>query len=92
MLKEFDYLKNEFPKIYKDIVLEHKAVNKVLTFCDDESQYLLFTGMFTGVNSGKGITEELETYLVNFLFIYLFITLFKHKLSFNLIPYGRLFF
>ena len=67
MLKEFDYLKNEFPKIYKDIVLEHKAVNKVLTFCDDESQYLLFTGMFTGVNSGKGITEELETYLVNFL-------------------------
>lgn len=67
MLKEFDYLKNEFPKIYKDIVLEHKAVNKVLTFCDDENQYLLFTGMFAVVNSGKGITEELETYLVNFL-------------------------
>ena len=67
MLKEFDYLKNEFPKIYKDIVLEHKAVNKVLTFCDNENQYLLFTGMFTGVNGGKGITEELETYLVNFL-------------------------
>ena len=67
MLKEFDYLKKEFPKIYKDIVLEHKAVNKVLTFCDNENQYLLFTEMFTVVNGGKGINEELETYLVNFL-------------------------
>tara|TARA_B100000795_G_scaffold138169_1_gene103236 strand:+ start:362 stop:880 length:519 start_codon:yes stop_codon:yes gene_type:complete len=67
MVKEFDYLKKEFPKIYRDIVLEHRAVNKVLTFCDDENQYLLFTGMFIEVNGGKGITEELETYLVNFL-------------------------
>ena len=67
MNKEFDYLKKEFPKIYKDIVLNHKAVNKVLTFCDDKNQYLLFTGMFSDVNGGKGINEELETYLVNFL-------------------------
>ena len=67
MLKEFEYLKKEFPKIYRDIVMEHKAVNKVLTFCDNENQYLLFTGMFSEVNSGKGISDELETYLVNFL-------------------------
>jgi len=67
MNKEFDYLKTEFPKIYKDFVLRHKAVNKVLTFCDKENQYLLFTGMFSEVNGGKGIAEGLETYLVNFL-------------------------
>ena len=67
MLKEFNYLKKEFPIIYKNIVLEHKAVNKVLTFCDDKNQYLLFTGMFSEVNGGKGINDELETYLVNFL-------------------------
>ena len=67
MNKHFDYLKKEFPKIYKDIVLQHKAVNKALTFCDDKNQYILFTGMFSEVNGGKGITDELETYLVNFL-------------------------
>ena len=53
MLKEFNYLKKEFPIIYKNIVLEHKAVNKVLTFCDDKNQYLLFTGMFSEVNVEK---------------------------------------
>ncbi len=67
MLKEFEYLKREFPRIFNDMVLEHKAVNKVLSFCDDKNQYLLFTGMFSEVNNGKGINEELETYLVNFL-------------------------
>ena len=67
MQNEFNYLKKEFPILFKDIVLHHKAVNKVLTFCDDENQYLLFTGMFSEVNGGKGINDELETYLVNFL-------------------------
>jgi len=67
MSKQFDYLKKEFPKNYTNIVLEHKAVNKVFTFCDAESQYLLFTGMFNEVNGGKGIVDELENYLVNFL-------------------------
>ena len=67
MQNEFNYLKKEFPKLFKDIVLQHKSVNKVLTFCDDENQYLLFTGMFSEVNGGKGINDELETYLVNFL-------------------------
>ncbi len=45
MLKEFDYLKNEFPKIYKDIVLEHKAVNKVLTFCDGLPRLIVERGL-----------------------------------------------
>jgi hypothetical protein len=67
MNKQFDYLKKEFPKIFKDIVLKHKAVNKALTFCDVDNQYILFTGMFSEVNGGKGISNELETYLVNFL-------------------------
>ena len=67
MNKQFDYLKKEFPKTFKDIVLKHKAVNKVLTFCDVDNQYILFTGMFSEVNGGKGISDELETYLVNFL-------------------------
>tara|TARA_B110000971_G_scaffold136538_1_gene139528 strand:+ start:2779 stop:3300 length:522 start_codon:yes stop_codon:yes gene_type:complete len=66
-LNQFDYLKQEFPSTYKKIVLEHKAVNKVLSFCDTNNQYFLFTGMFSEVNDGKGISEELETYLVNFL-------------------------
>ena len=67
MQKDFDYLKKEFPKIYRDIVLEHKAVNKVISFCDENNQYLLFTGMFHEVNGGKGISNEVETYFVNFL-------------------------
>ena len=67
MLNEFDYLKKEFPVAYKKIVLDHKAVNKALSFCDDKSLYFLFAGMFSEVNGGKGISDELETYLVNFL-------------------------
>tara|TARA_B100000035_G_C21036702_1_gene571430 strand:+ start:2939 stop:3457 length:519 start_codon:yes stop_codon:yes gene_type:complete len=67
MSKAFEYLKNTFPKKYREIVLEHQAVNKVITFCDNTNQYLLFTGMFPEVNGGKGIAEELETYFVNFL-------------------------
>ena len=67
MQKDFNYLKKEFPNIYRAIVLEHKAVNNVISFCDESNQYLLFTGMFHEVNGGKGITGELETYFVNFL-------------------------
>ena len=63
----FKFLKKTFPKKFIQIVLEHKAVNKVITFCDDKNQYLLFTGMFPEVNGGKGINDELETYFVNFL-------------------------
>ena len=67
MIKEFEYLKQEFPNKYISTVLEHKAVNKALTFLDDENQYILFTGMFPEVNGGKGIADDLESYLVNFL-------------------------
>ena len=41
MAEAFEYLKNTFPKKYREIVLEHQAVNKVITFCDDKNQYLL---------------------------------------------------
>lgn len=67
MNKAFNFLRKDFPNIYRDIVLEHKAVNKVITFCDHKNQYLLFTGMFSEVNNGKGIYGELEAYFVNFL-------------------------
>ena len=67
MNKAFDFLKKDFPSTYRNIVLEHRAVNKVITFCDDKNQYLLFTGMFSEVNDGKGIYGELEGYFVNFL-------------------------
>ena len=53
MIKEFEYLKQEFPNKYISTVLEHKAVNKALTFLDDENQYILFTGMFPEVNGPK---------------------------------------
>ena len=67
MVKAFEYLKSTFPKKYREIVLEHQAVNKVITFCDEKNQYLLYTGMFPEANGGKGIAEELEIYFVNFL-------------------------
>ena len=67
MNKAFEFLKKDFPSTYREIVLKHKAVNKVITFCDDKNQYLLFTGMFSEVNDGKGIYGELEGYFVNFL-------------------------
>ena len=67
MDKGFEYLKATFPNKYRNLVLEHKAVNKVISFCDEHQQYLLFTGMFHEVNGGKGISDELETYFVNFL-------------------------
>ena len=67
MAEAFEYLKNTFPTKYREIVLEHQAVNKVITFCDDKNQYFLFTGMFPEVNGGNGIADELETYFVNFL-------------------------
>ena len=67
MADHFKFLKQDFPKIYRDIVLQHKAVNKVLSFCDKDNMYLLFTGMFPDVNGGQGINGELETYFVNYL-------------------------
>ena len=67
MVTEFNYLKNHFPKNFNQTVIEHQAVNKVLTFCIKDKQFLLFTGMFHEVNGGKGINDDLEVYLVNYL-------------------------
>ena len=67
MTKVFDFLKNDFPSLYMKNVLEHKAVNKAIAFCDDENINLIYTGMFSEVNNGKGIIDDLELYLVSYL-------------------------
>ncbi len=61
MSKEFNYLKKEFPKIYRNLVLEHKAVNKVIIFCKKDKIFIEVS------DNGKGISEDLETYFVNYL-------------------------
>ena len=67
MSKVFDFLKNDFTKLYMKNVLNHKAVNKVIAFCDGDNVNLIYTGMFSEVNNGKGITDDLELYLVSYL-------------------------
>lgn len=67
MASDFIHLKENFPKSMNDLIKEHQAVNKAITFCDSTTQYTLFTGMFNEVNGGKGITDDLEVYLVNYL-------------------------
>ncbi len=67
MNADFKYLKESFPLSFNKTIVEHQAVNKVITFCDANTQYLLFTGMFHEVNGGKGITDDLEVYFVNYL-------------------------
>ena len=67
MSKVFNFLKNDFTKLYMKKVLEHKAVNKAITFCDGDNLNLIYTGMFSEVNNGKGITDDLELYLVSYL-------------------------
>ena len=61
------FLKNDFTKLYMKNVLEHKAVNKAIAFCDEDNLNLIYTGMFSEVNNGKGITDDLELYLVSYL-------------------------
>ena len=63
----FDFLKNDFTNLYMKNVLEHKAVNKAIAFCDNDDLNLIYTGMFSEVNNGKGITDDLELYLVSYL-------------------------
>jgi len=67
MSKVFDFLKNDFSKLYMKNVLEHKAVNKAIAFCEHDKLNLIYTGMFSEVNNGKGITDDLELYLVSYL-------------------------
>ena len=67
MSKVFDFLKNDFTNLYMRNVLEHKAVNKAIAFCDNDDLNLIYTGMFSEVNNGKGITDDLELYLVSYL-------------------------
>ncbi|MGB1086553.1 MAG: hypothetical protein ACPGU8_03220 [Methylophilaceae bacterium] len=67
MTNQLELLKQQFPKHFNRIVLQHKAVNKVITFSENDNLYFLFTGMFSEVNNGNGINNELETYFVNYL-------------------------
>ena len=67
MSKVFEFLKNDFTNFYMKNVLEHKAVNKAIAFCDGENLNLIYTGMFSEVNNGKGIIDDLESYLVSYL-------------------------
>ena len=67
MSKVFNFLKNDFTKLYMKNVLEHKAVNKAIAFCNNDDLNFIYTGMFSEVNNGKGITEDLELYLVTYL-------------------------
>ena len=67
MSETLNFLKDDFTKLYMKNVLEHKAVNKAIAFCDEGSLNLIYTGMFSEVNNGKGITDDLELYLVSYL-------------------------
>jgi hypothetical protein len=84
MASDFNYLKDHFPKNFNQTVMEHQAVNKVLTFCNKDTQFLLFTGMFHEVNGGKGITDDLEVYLVNYLAEKLKVTAFGRAAAYVL--------
>ena len=39
MASDFNYLKDHFPKNFNQTVMEHQAVNKVLTFCNKDTQF-----------------------------------------------------
>ena len=84
MASDFNYLKDHFPKNFNQTVMEHQAVNKVLTFCNKDTQFLLFTGMFHEVNGGKGITDDLEVYFVNYLADQLKLTAFGRAAAYVL--------
>ena len=45
----FDFLKNDFTNLYMKNVLEHKAVNKAIAFCDNDNLNLIYTGMFSNL-------------------------------------------
>ena len=67
MSETLNFLKNDFTKLYMKNVLEYKAVNKAIAFCNEDNLNLIYTGMFSEVNNGKGISDDLELYLVSYL-------------------------
>ena len=63
----FDYLKNDFPAVYKKIVLKSNTIPKIFSFCDDKNHYLFNASMFQKFNNGQGINRALEKDLFSYL-------------------------
>ena len=66
-LCNYDYLKNEFPPLYKKIVEKTNSIPKIFTFCSGENHYLLNVTMFQQFNNGIGINRALEKDLFSYL-------------------------
>jgi hypothetical protein len=66
-LCNYDYLKKEFPPLYKKIVEKTNTIPKIFTFCSGENHYLFNVTMFQQFNNGVGINRALEKDLFSFL-------------------------
>ena len=66
-LCNYDYLKNEFPPLYKKIVEKTNSIPKIFTFCSGENHYLFNVTMFQQFNNGVGINRALEKDLFSYL-------------------------
>lgn len=62
----FNYLENEYPKLYKNIVVKTNTIPKIFTFCHENKHYLFNASMFQQLNDGKGINRALEKDLLSF--------------------------
>ncbi|MDA7834854.1 hypothetical protein N9A21_02895 [Methylophilaceae bacterium] len=66
-LCNYDYLKKEFPPLYKKIVEKTNSIPKIFTFCSGENHYLFNVTMFQQFNNGVGINRALEKDLFSYL-------------------------
>tara|TARA_B100000767_G_scaffold227909_1_gene218077 strand:+ start:57 stop:614 length:558 start_codon:yes stop_codon:yes gene_type:complete len=66
-LCNYDYLRNEFPPLYKKIVEKTNSIPKIFTFCSGENHYLFNVTMFQQFNKGIGINRALEKDLFSYL-------------------------
>ena len=66
-LCNYDYLKKQFPPLYKKIVAKTNSIPKIFTFCSGENHYLFNVTMFQQFNDGVGINRALEKDLFSYL-------------------------
>ena len=66
-LCNYNYLKKEFPPLYKKIVEKTNSIPKIFTFCSGENHYLFNITMFQQFNDGIGINRALEKDLFSYL-------------------------
>ena len=66
-LCNYDYLKKEYPPLYKKIVDKTNSIPKIFTFCSGENHYLFNVTMFQKFNNGIGINRALEKDLFSYL-------------------------